>query len=76
MTVLAQAYNGTRQTTSNKAIKSLSDMKGMKLRVPSAAANLAFAKYTGASPTPMAFLKFTLHYKLMQLMVKKILYQQ
>ena len=55
MTVLAQAYNGTRQTTSNKAIKSLSDMKGMKLRVPSAAANLAFAKYTGASPTPMAF---------------------
>ena len=38
MTVLAQAYNGTRQTTSNKAIKSLS-----------------FAKYTGASPTPMAF---------------------
>ena len=56
MTVLAQAYNGTRQTTSNKAIKSIADMKGMKLRVPSAAANLAFAKCTGASPTPMAFL--------------------
>ena len=55
MTVLAQAYNGTRQTTSNKAIKSLADMKGMKLRVPSAAANLAYAKYTGAAPTPMAF---------------------
>ena len=55
MTVLAQAYNGTRQTTSNKAIKSLADMKGMKLRVPGAAANLAYAKYTGAAPTPMAF---------------------
>ena len=55
MTVLAQAYNGTRQTTSNKAIKTLADMKGMKLRVPSAAANLAYAKYTGAAPTPMAF---------------------
>ena len=55
MTVLAQAYNGTRQTTSNKAIKSLADMKGMKLRVPGAPANLAYAKYTGAAPTPMAF---------------------
>ena len=55
MTVLAQAYNGTRQTTSNKAIKSLADMKGMKLRVPGAAANLAYAKYTEAAPTPMAF---------------------
>ena len=55
MTVLAQAYNGTRQTTSNKAIKTLADMKGMKLRVPGAPANLAYAKYTGAAPTPMAF---------------------
>lgn len=30
-------------------------MKGLKLRVPNAAANLNFAKYTGAAPTPMAF---------------------
>ena len=30
-------------------------MKGMKLRVPGAPANLAYAKYTGAAPTPMAF---------------------
>ncbi len=30
-------------------------MKGLKLRVPNAATNLAFAKYVGASPTPMAF---------------------
>lgn len=55
ITILAQAYNGTRQTTSNRPINSMADMKGMKLRVPNAPANLAFAKYSGASPTPMAF---------------------
>ncbi len=55
MTVLSQAYNGTRQTTSNRAINSIDDMKGLKLRVPGAAANLAYAKYSGAAPTPMAF---------------------
>lgn len=55
MTILAQAYNGTRQTTSNRAINSLEDMKGLKLRVPNAATNLAFAKHLGAAPTPMAF---------------------
>lgn len=55
ITVLSQAYNGTRQTTSNRPIKSLADMKGLKLRVPNAAANLAYAKYSGAAPTPMNF---------------------
>lgn len=55
MTILAQAYNGTRQTTSNRAINSIEDMKGLKLRVPNAATNLAYAKHVGASPTPMAF---------------------
>lgn len=55
ITILAQGYNGTRQTTSNKAINSINDMKGLKLRVPTAPANLNFAKYSGASPTPMAF---------------------
>ena len=53
--VLANAYNGTRETSSNKAINSIEDMKGMKLRVPNAKANLDYAKYVGASPTPMAF---------------------
>ena len=53
--VLSVAYNGTRQTTSNRAINSIADMKGLKLRVPNAATNLAYAKYVGASPTPMAF---------------------
>lgn len=55
ITILSQAYNGTRQTTSNKAINSLEDMKGLKLRVPNAPSNLNFAKYSGAAPTPMAF---------------------
>ena len=54
-TVLADAYNGTRHTTANRKIDSIKDMKGMKLRVPNAAANLAFAKYSGAAPTPMPF---------------------
>ncbi|QIM65130.1 sialic acid TRAP transporter substrate-binding protein SiaP [Frederiksenia canicola] len=53
--VLSQAYNGTRQTTSNRAINSLADMKGLKLRVPGAPSNVAYAKYTGAASTPMAF---------------------
>ncbi|ANU27098.1 sialic acid TRAP transporter substrate-binding protein SiaP [Planococcus versutus] len=49
------AYNGTRQTTSNRAIESLADMEGLKLRVPEAQNLLDYAKYTGASATPMAF---------------------
>lgn len=53
--VLADAYNGTRHTTTNKAINSIEDMKGLKLRVPNAAANLAFAEYSGAAATPMPF---------------------
>lgn len=53
--ILSQAYNGTRQTTSNRPINSLEDMKGLKLRVPRADSNLEYAKNTGASPTPMAF---------------------
>lgn len=53
--LLAVSYNGTRQTTSNRVINSIADMKGLKLRVPNAATNLAFAQYVGASPSPMAF---------------------
>ncbi|MEC5423147.1 sialic acid TRAP transporter substrate-binding protein SiaP [Virgibacillus sp. C22-A2] len=53
--IAATAYNGTRQTTANRAIESLSDMKGLKLRVPEADTLLDYAKYTGASATPMAF---------------------
>ncbi|UUV17413.1 sialic acid TRAP transporter substrate-binding protein SiaP [Fusobacteria bacterium ZRK30] len=53
--ILTNAYNGSRQTSSNKPIESIEDMKGMKLRVPNAQANLDYAKFVGASPTPMAF---------------------
>ncbi|GAA0438775.1 sialic acid TRAP transporter substrate-binding protein SiaP [Lentibacillus halophilus] len=53
--VMGVAYNGTRQTTSNRPIKSLDDMEGLKLRVPEADTLLDYAEYTGASPTPMAF---------------------
>ena len=53
--VLSQAYNGTRQTTANRAINSIKDMKDLKLRVPNASSNLDYAKYSGAAPTPMAF---------------------
>ncbi|MGF1727294.1 sialic acid TRAP transporter substrate-binding protein SiaP [Photobacterium nomapromontoriensis] len=48
-------YNGTRQTTSNRALETISDFKGLKLRVPNAKPNLNYAKLSGASPTPMAF---------------------
>lgn len=34
MQVIGIAYNGTRQTTSNRPINSIADMKGLKLRVP------------------------------------------
>lgn len=53
--IMKTAYNGTRQTTSNRAIESLDDMKGLKLRVPEVDTLLDYAKFTGASPTPMAF---------------------
>lgn len=53
--LLGNAYNGTRQTTANRAIESIEDMEGLKLRVPEAQTLLDYAEYTGASPTPMAF---------------------
>lgn len=55
ITVLADAYNGMRETTSNRAIHTIKDMRGLKLRVPNSANNLAFAKYVGATPDPMPF---------------------
>lgn len=53
--VLATGYNGTRQTTSNKPINSLEDMKGMKLRVPNAEPNIKFAELLGATAVVLPF---------------------
>lgn len=53
--VLTTAYNGTRQTSSNRPINSIEDMKDLKLRTPQHQPLLDYAEYVGASPTPMAF---------------------
>ncbi|WP_194436455.1 sialic acid TRAP transporter substrate-binding protein SiaP [Vibrio fluminensis] len=48
-------YFGVRQTTSNRAINSYEDMKGLKLRTPNAKALIDYAKATGAIPSPIAY---------------------
>jgi len=48
-------YNGTRETTSNRALNTIDDFAGLKLRVPNAKTLLGFARLVGASPTPMSF---------------------
>lgn len=53
--ILATAYNGTRETSSNRPINSIEDMKGLKLRTPQHQPLLDYAEFAGASPTPMAF---------------------
>lgn len=53
MRVIASGYNGTRVTSTNEEIDELSDMEGMKIRVPEADTLLDYAEYTGAEPTPM-----------------------
>lgn len=48
-------YYGTRQTTSNRAINSMDDMKGLRLRTPNVPFLIAFAENVGATPAPVAF---------------------
>lgn len=48
-------YYGTRQTTSNRAINSLEDMAGLRLRTPNVPFLIAFAENTGATAAPVAF---------------------
>jgi tripartite ATP-independent transporter DctP family solute receptor len=48
-------YFGTRQTTSNKPINSIDDMKGLKLRTPNVDFLIDYAKSVGATPSPVAF---------------------
>ena len=48
--------NGFRiTTTSNRAINSLADMKGLKIRTPQAPLSIAIFNALGANPTPMSF---------------------
>ena len=56
MRILGAVYYGTRHvTTSTKAVQSLDDMKGLKLRVPENDVFKAMAEAWGAKPTPMNF---------------------
>ncbi len=53
---LGSVYYGTRHlTTSNKAVRGLVDMIGLKIRVPDQEMYVATLKNMGATPTPMAF---------------------
>ncbi|MFD1882468.1 sialic acid TRAP transporter substrate-binding protein SiaP [Paracoccus pacificus] len=53
--IAAVTYYGTRQTTSNKEIKTCADMQGLKIRVPDVPAYLAMPRACGANTAPIAF---------------------
>ncbi len=46
---------GPRETTANKPINSLADLKGLKIRLPEIPAMVAGWRAMGANPTPMAW---------------------
>jgi tripartite ATP-independent transporter DctP family solute receptor len=48
-------YYGTRQTTSNRAIESMADMAGLRVRTPNVPFLIAYAENVGATPAPVAF---------------------
>jgi TRAP-type C4-dicarboxylate transport system substrate-binding protein len=48
-------YYGTRQTTSNRAIESMADMEGLRMRTPNVPFLIAYAQNVGATPAPVAF---------------------
>ncbi len=53
--ILAVTYYGARHTSSNKPIKTCSDLKGLKIRVPDVPAYLAMPRACGANTSPIAF---------------------
>lgn len=56
MRILASTYYGRRHLTSgSKAIKSVEDMKGFKLRIPEVDTFRAMTEAWGARPTPLNF---------------------
>jgi tripartite ATP-independent transporter DctP family solute receptor len=48
-------YYGTRQTTSNRAIETMADMAGLRMRTPNVPFLIAYAENTGATAAPVAF---------------------
>lgn len=52
--ILGTFYYGTRQLTTNKPIRTLSDLSGMKIRVPAAELYVKMVQSWGAAATPMA----------------------
>lgn len=55
MISLGYFERGPRNITSNKPIRTLDDMKGLVIRVPSSPITVAAMEALGAKPTPMAF---------------------
>ena len=53
--IAAVTYYGVRHTSSNKPIKTCTDMKGLKIRVPDVPAYLAMPRACGANTAPIAF---------------------
>ena len=52
---LSYFARGPRNPTSNKPIKTVDDVKGLKMRVPNVPIFMQFWRGVGAQPTPMAF---------------------
>lgn len=52
--IVALTYAAERQVTANRPILKPEDMRGLKIRVPDAAAYMAFPKALSANPTPIA----------------------
>ncbi|MFY0636043.1 MAG: sialic acid TRAP transporter substrate-binding protein SiaP [Vannielia sp.] len=48
-------YYGTRQTSANKPIESMEDLKGLRMRTPGVPFLIAYAEAVGATPAPVAF---------------------
>lgn len=48
-------YYGTRQTTANRAIDSIADMAGLRMRTPNVPFLIAYAENVGATAAPVAF---------------------
>lgn len=52
--LLGNIYEGPRMTLATRPLRTLQDLKGLKLRVPQAAVYIEMAKALGAIPTPVA----------------------